>query len=254
MREVLPTLRFKDVAEIAERLFKQVLERVHLSEMGDWPAGVGIGEPDAVIDAEPRMAIHRQAEPARQEFPRNDLAYSLILGLHGLAQFTAKPGQPGTVSLTPDQPRYVLSRFHRSIPHEVDTIGIGPSSTPDTARVHERHEHQSHRLQLPVQGVVPFQTRGKVLQVGHDDLGTNSLQAMNPAEKTNGGESWIWIAQRHDLNRHALPATGYFADRAGLEVGATHVDDPGQVVEMRQSLHGLDYEGCMERTMPELDP
>jgi len=104
MGEVLTALRLEDVPVVAQGFLEQVLEGVHLGDMPDGNAGVGIGKPEAVVDAETRVAVHRQAESARKEFAGDDVADSLVLHLHGLVGWTAEPWQVRTDALAPDQP------------------------------------------------------------------------------------------------------------------------------------------------------
>lgn len=60
--QLLATLRFEDVAVVAEGLLEQILEGVHFRKMADGDARVRVGEPDPVGHAETGVAIHRDAE------------------------------------------------------------------------------------------------------------------------------------------------------------------------------------------------
>ena len=94
-----------------------------------------------------------------------------------------------------------------------------------------------------MQGVVPLQTRGQVPEVGHHHLRADPFQPVHAAKEPHGGHRRVRVSHGHHLDRHGLALADHFAQGARFEMPPTGVDDLGQFVEMREPLHGPDYEG-----------
>src|SRR5882672_12029866 len=103
MRQVLAALRLEDVPVMRVSLLEDVRELMDFRQMRERLRGASVRKPDAVGEAETRVAIDRDAELAWQQFLLHDLAQRRRFCLHRRPGQPAIPGQACADSLPADQ-------------------------------------------------------------------------------------------------------------------------------------------------------
>ena len=235
MRQVLATLRLDHIGVVHVGLHIDLVQRVHVGQMGNRLARVGIRKPEPVAQAKARMAVQRQAEAPRQQLFAHHLAQRLAFRLQTGAGPTPVPGQAGAQALAASQNWDVFQRLHRGIAHQVHAAAIGARALPHAGRVDDGHEHQAQAFQQLLQAAVPAQTRHDAAQKRDHDLGTYALQTMHAAEQTYGRHVRIAAAQAYRIHREwRRRADLDIAHHPHVEQAAALRDDALQVVQFRQ--------------------
>ena len=163
------------------------------------------------------MAIERDAEGPIQQLRAHQIAQGLALGFHRRALRPAVPRQARAHALAADQPRNRFVRIERRVAHQVDPLRVGTGAAPHAARVDQRHEHEAQRFELALQHAVPGQALHEAAQVGQHDLGTDALQAVHAAKKTDGWQQRVGVAQGHGVKLELLPVASDVTDHAVLD-------------------------------------
>ncbi|EWS52588.1 hypothetical protein X551_04623 [Methylibium sp. T29] len=235
VRQVLAALRLEHVAVVSVRLVEQDVQRMHLRQVRDRPCRVGVGKPDAVVQAEARVAVDRDAEAPRQQLLLHHAAQRLALGLHRGAQRAAVPRQAGAEPLAAHQEGRAIVGVDRRIAHQVHALRVGARAAPQAARIDQRHEHQAQHVELAVQQHVPRQAVHHAAQAGQHHLGADPLQPVHAAEEAHRRQRRIGVAQRDGVNRQAeAVADAHLAHHALLQVRAALLDDALQFGEFGQ--------------------
>ncbi|MCY1364280.1 hypothetical protein D9M69_510770 [compost metagenome] len=223
-------------------LLEDGLERVHLGQVVDGLARVGKGEPEAVADAEARVAVQRDAERAAQQFAVHHVADRLALRFQRVPEAPAVPGQARAQALTSEQVGHFFPRLDRGVAHQVHAARIGPRRGPHAAGVDDGHEHQAHAVQQAVQRGVPRQPRDDVLQEGDDHLGADALQSVHAAEVAHRRHIQAGVAQGDGV--HGKAAARWQRDPARLlhlQMGRAQLHDFFQSQQLGQGgfRHGV---------------
>ena len=220
MCQILATLWLEYIAMIGVGLIVYFLERMHLGQMADGPSGVGIRKPDAITDAESRVAIDRDAKSSPEELFSDHLADRFVFLFHVAGQWSAIPGQAGTQALSAEHEGYFFFSFQRRVSHQVNSVRIGPGAAPHSAWIDDGHEDQANRFELPVENAIPGQSANQAAQVSQDNVGSDSLKAMKATKKTNNGNVGIRISQGDNMHRKLPCADGNLTGYMSLKLAS----------------------------------
>ncbi|MNZ63253.1 hypothetical protein D3C78_813970 [compost metagenome] len=226
MGQVLAALRLEHVGMMAVGLVEELAQRVHFRQMRDRSARAGVGKPDAVVQAEAGVAVHRDAEAVAEQLLLDHAAQRLAFRLHRRAAWAAVPGQARTQALAADQEGDALLGVQRRVAHQVDPLRIGTGAAPQPAGVDHRHEHQAHALELLQQQAVPAQARRHAAQEGQHHGRADPLEAVHAAEVADRRRARRRIAEADRVHRQTARADVHPAQLAHLQQIAELVDQP----------------------------
>ena len=210
--------------------------------MVDRCGGVCVGKPDAVAKAEARVAIERCRKRAAEQLFFHQTAQRTALGFHRAAGCAAIPRQARRDTLATEQKRHLECGVDRAIAHQVHAARIAARRAEHAAGIDQRHEDQPQMFQAVVERKVGCQTRKQVFNKVQQHVGADALQAMHAAEKADGGDVAIRVAQAQGVYRHGLPARSavrlHLTKRARHHTARCAVDQALEPIHLGQALAG----------------
>ncbi|MNN41094.1 hypothetical protein D3C81_1551920 [compost metagenome] len=193
---------------------------------------MGIGKPDAVVEAEAGVAIDGDAEAVAEQLLLDHPAQRLALRLHGRRARAAIPGQARAEALAAEQERHPLVRLDRGVAHQVDALRVGAGAAPQAARVDHRHEHHAQAFELLLQAGVPAQAHQHAVQVGQHHGAADTLQAVHAAEEADRRDAGRGVAEADGVHRQAALADVDLAQHAGFQTAAELVEQAFQFEQL----------------------